>query len=113
MLNRRLILLATVALAACAESAKLPSGSSIGPDPTLPVPRKTLIPTVDIAPAVGWPVGARPAPAPGLDVNAYASGLVHPRWLHVLPNGDVLVAESNAPPKEGGGIRAWIMKMVQ
>ena len=57
------------------------------------------MPTVNIAPAKGWPIGATPTAAPGLAVNAYASGLDHPRWLYVLPNGDVLVAESNAPPK--------------
>ncbi|NUZ07012.1 PQQ-dependent sugar dehydrogenase [Piscinibacter koreensis] len=111
-MNRPLILLAALALAGCAESSKLPWSSSIGPDPTLPAPTRRLIPTVDIAPAVGWPQGGKPVPAAGLQVNALATGLVHPRWLHVLPNGDVLVAESNAPPKEGGGFKAWIMKKV-
>jgi glucose/arabinose dehydrogenase len=54
---------------------------------------------VDIAPAKGWPAGAKPTPAPGLAVTAFATGLDHPRWLYVLPNGDVLVAESDHPPK--------------
>jgi glucose/arabinose dehydrogenase len=55
-----------------------------------------------------------PVAAAGLAVNAYATGLEHPRWLHVLPNGDVLVAESNAPPKpdDGKGIKGWFMKKV-
>jgi glucose/arabinose dehydrogenase len=82
----------------------------------LPLPHPTLIPTVNIAPAKGWPAGATPVAADGLKVAAFASGLDHPRWLYVLPNGDVLVAETNRPPPppdaETGGIRKWIMKQV-
>lgn len=99
-------------LGACGEVATLPEQAGVGPNPTLPSPNPTLIPTVKIAPAKGWPAGATPTAAPGLAVNAFASGLDHPRWLYVLPNGDVLVAESNAPPKpeDGKGIKGWIMK---
>lgn len=106
--------LIVVGIAACGEVSRLPEGASVGPRPTLPPPVKTLIPTVDVAPAVGWSANARPAAAPGLAVSAYVTGLQHPRWLHVLPNGDVLVAESNAPPKEksDAGIKGWIMKMM-
>ncbi|WP_407352777.1 PQQ-dependent sugar dehydrogenase [Luteimonas sp. R10] len=68
-----------------------------GPNPALPEPRTSLIPTVNIAPAVGWPDGARPTPAPGFAVTGFARGLDHPRMVYVLPNGDVLVAESDAP----------------
>jgi len=105
------------ALAACGDTSKLPAGASVGPDPTLPPPtRSLLIPTIDIAPAVGWSGDARPTPATGLSVNALASDLDHPRWLHVLPNGDVLVAETNGPPKELEGVvakvKAWAMKQV-
>ena len=108
-----LLLLAVFGLAACGEVAKLPVTAGVGPDPTLPPPNKTLIPTVNIAEAKPWPEGAKPTPAAGLAVSAFARGLDHPRWLLVLPSGDVLVAESNAPPKpEGGGIRGWIMKKV-
>jgi glucose/arabinose dehydrogenase len=80
----------------------------------LPAPKETLIPTVNIAPAKGWPDGALPTAAPGLTVTAFADNLDHPRWLHVLPNGDVLVAETNAPPKpeEGKGIRGWAMNLI-
>ncbi len=94
--------------------AKLTVQDGTGPQPKLPPPNKTLIPTINIAPAKGWPEGAKPIAAAGLAVNAYASGFDHPRWLHVLPNGDVLVAETNAPPKpeDGKGIKGWIMKMV-
>ena len=102
-----------LALAACGETAKLPVEAGIGPEPQLPPPDEQLIPTVNIAPAKGWPEGTAPAAAPGTQVAAFASGLDHPRWLLVLPNGDVLVAETNAPPKpESKGIRAWIMKQV-
>lgn len=99
-------------LAGCAETARLPVEAGIGPDPQIPPPTRTLLPTVVIAPAKGWPPGELPTAAPGLSVTAYARGLDHPRWLYILPNGDVLVAESNAPPKEeNGGLKAWFMKL--
>ena len=103
-----------LALAGCAERAALPPSASTGPSPVLPDPTTRLIPTVDIAPAKAWPQGLTPTPAAGLAVNAFASGFVHPRWLYVLPNGDVLVAETNAPPRpEGGkGIKGFVMKKV-
>jgi glucose/arabinose dehydrogenase len=85
-----------------------------GPNPKLPAPERSLIPTMNIAPAEPWPQGTRPTPAAGLAVTAYATGLDHPRWLHVLPNGDVLVAESNKPanaPKEDG-VKAKVQGMV-
>lgn len=105
--------LLVLSLAGCAETAKLPVEAGIGPNPTLPPPNKVLLPTVDIAPAKGWPAGGKPVPAAGLAVKAYASGLDHPRWLHVLPNGDVLVAEANKPPrKETGGIKGWVAERV-
>jgi len=83
-----------------------------GPDPKLPPPEKSLIPLVNIAPAVGWSNGARPVAAEGLRVAAFADGLDHPRWLYVLPNGDVLVAETAAPerPEEGKGVKGFFMK---
>jgi glucose/arabinose dehydrogenase len=102
-------------LAGCMERATLPESAGIGPNPKLPPPNASLIPTVNIAPAQGWPDGAMPKPAPGLAVQSYASGLDHPRWLYVLPNGDVLVAESNRPANAKGarsGIVGWIMKKV-
>jgi glucose/arabinose dehydrogenase len=86
-------------VAACVGSANLPFSAGVGPDPQLPPPRKEMIPTVEVAKARGWPDGAMPRPASGLRVTAFAAGLVHPRWLMVLPNGDVLVAETNRPPK--------------
>ena len=109
------LLLALACLAGCGEHAKLPFMAGVGPEPVLPPPNETLIPTVAVAPAVGWPAGAMPTPAPGLAVTAFATGLDHPRWLHVLPNGDVLVAETNAPPRpedEQGGVKAWVMGLL-
>jgi glucose/arabinose dehydrogenase len=116
MHKTRLTLLIMLAgsLAACGESSTLQISDGTGPSPRLPQPNKTLIPTVNIAPAIGWPDGAKPTAAPGLQVSAFAEGLDHPRWLYVLPNGDVLVAETNAPPKpdDAKGIRGWVMEKV-
>src|SRR5471030_2176870 len=101
-------------LAACGESSSLQVSDGTGPSPKLPEPNKTLIPTVNIAPAIGCPAGAKPIAAAGTQVAAFAENLDHPRWLYVLPNGDVLVAETNAPakPDDGKGIKSWIMKWV-
>src|SRR5665647_3729490 len=100
MRQRTVLLIGVMVLvAACTEVATLPISAGIGPQPVLPAPRRTLIPTVNIAPATGWPDAATPQGAPGLRVAAFARALDHPRWLYVLPNGDVLVAETNAPPK--------------
>ncbi|WP_449441040.1 PQQ-dependent sugar dehydrogenase [Pseudomonas migulae] len=101
-------------LAACGETSSLQVSDGTGPSPKLPEPNKTLIPTVNIAPAIGWPDGAKPTIAAGTQVAAFAEDLDHPRWLYVLPNGDVLVAETNAPPKpdDGKGVKGWVMKKV-
>ncbi|EFQ61849.1 L-sorbosone dehydrogenase [Pseudomonas fluorescens WH6] len=116
MHKTRLALLMMLAgsLVACGETSTLQVADGTGPSPQLPEPNKTLIPTVNIAPAVGWPEGAKPIAAAGTQVAAFAEGLDHPRWLDVLPNGDVLVAETNAPPKpdDAKGIRGWVMEKV-
>lgn len=106
--------LVALGLSACGESASLPVAAGLGPNPTLPPPDQSLIPTVNIAPAKGWPEGATPVAAEGLTVSAFTDGLDHPRWLYVLPNGDVLVAETNAPPRpeDMKGIRGWIMQLM-
>ncbi|HEU4852932.1 MAG TPA: sorbosone dehydrogenase family protein [Telluria sp.] len=103
------LILAAIAtlLAGAVQAQQYPTG--FGPNPTLPAPEKSLLPTVNIAKADPWPAGTGPTPAPGLRATAYASGLEHPRWLYVLPNGDVLVAETNRPPKETEGIRDAVM----
>ena len=113
-LNTPLICTIVLALTACGEVATLPVSAGVGRDPVLPPPRNTLIPTVNIAPAKGWPAGVIPKASPDLHVAAFAGGLDHPRWLYVLPNDDVLVAETNAPakPEDGKGIKGWVMGMV-
>jgi glucose/arabinose dehydrogenase len=110
------LLLATlvaVALTGCGETARLAVSDGTGATPKLPEPNKSLIPTLNVAKAVGWPAGGKPTGASGTTVNAFAAGLDHPRWLYTLPNGDVLVAESNAPPKpdDGKGIRGFVQKI--
>ena len=104
--------LAALGAAACTETARLPVSAGTGPHPELPPPRKRVMPTVNIAPAKGWPAGKKPTGAAGTMVTAFATGLDHPRWIHVLPGGDVLVAETNAPPRpdDNKGIRGWVMK---
>ncbi|MEP6483339.1 MAG: sorbosone dehydrogenase family protein [Rudaea sp.] len=104
----------SILLTACAHESTMASNAGFGTHLTLPEPTSQLIPTVNVAPAIGWPNGKTPHAADGLRVAAFASGLDHPRWLCVLPNGDVLVAETNAPPKpdDAKGIRGWVMKRV-
>jgi len=80
-----------------------------GREPKFTDPRKQLIPTVNIAKPVGWAQNAAPVAAKGLKVNRFVTGLDHPRNLILLPNGDILVAETNSPPREGGGITGFIM----
>jgi hypothetical protein len=106
--------LLTLPLAACGDQSTIATGEDYGPSPKLVQPHKSLIPTVNIAKAVGWPQGAKPTPASGMAVTAFATGLDHPRTLHVLPNGDVLVAETNAPPKpeQSKGIKTMVMEFV-
>ena len=104
----------TLLLVGCGDLARLPVAAGTGPEPELPPPRRSVLPTVNIAPAVGWPPGAQPQGAFGTEVKPFATGLDHPRWLLVLANGDVLVAESNAPdrPDDAPGLRGWIMRLV-
>lgn len=101
-------------LAGCGETAKLPASAGYGPNPTLPEPDATLIPTINISKVVGWKDGAMPKAAPGLAVNAFAKGLESPRRVYVLPNGDVLAAESDAPPQpdEGKGFRGFVQTLL-
>ncbi|WP_338767606.1 sorbosone dehydrogenase family protein [Massilia sp. METH4] len=96
-----------------AATAQYPVGW--GPNPQLPEPEKSLIPTVNVAAVDAWKGDEKPVPAAGFTVTAYARNLDHPRWLYVLPNGDVLVAETNAPPKpeDSKGVRGVIMQHMQ
>lgn len=108
------VLAGTALFTACGGNESIPVTAGMGPDPMLPPPDPSLIPVIDIAPAVGWADDATPVAAAGLAVNRFAADLDHPRWLYVLPNGDVLVAETNAPPRpqNATGITGWVMKKV-
>ena len=110
-----LLAIATTVVAACGAPARIPLSAGVGPRPELPPPSTSLIPLVKIAPAKGWPAGAKPVPARGLAVAPFARGLDHPRWLYLLPNGDILVAETNGPPrpKNNRGIKGWFTNRFQ
>jgi glucose/arabinose dehydrogenase len=104
-----LLLTFTLILGAC-DVADVPDEQAQGPSPKIPPPSEALIPTINIARATGWPQGEMPKATDGLVVTPFATGLDHPRWLIVLPNGDVLVAETNTPKQDGiGGIKGMIM----
>lgn len=102
-------------LAGCGSAARLPVSSGVGPHPELAEPEHSLIPTVNVVTAIGWAPDETPVAADGMAVVAFARGLQHPRWLYVLPNGDVLVAETNAPPRpgDGKGIKGWFFRHFQ
>lgn len=97
----------------CASPAKMPLSATSGPTPTIPEPSRARMPTVNVAKVVGWSGRDHPVAVPGTTVKAFARRLDHPRWLHVLPNGDVLVAESNAPerPEMRTGVRNWFLRL--
>lgn len=104
-------------LTGCARQAQLPVQAGIGPNPELPAPTRSMLPTMKVATAEPWPGGTRPTAAQtATTVGEFARDLDHPRWLYVLPNGDVLVAETNAPDRplrrELLGVKGWVMGKV-
>ncbi|HEX7947694.1 MAG TPA: sorbosone dehydrogenase family protein [Phenylobacterium sp.] len=107
---------AALALASCATPGSNDPMVGFGPNPPLKAPQTSLIPLVGVPDVVGWAPGAAPQAPPGFVVTRYAEGLEHPRWLLVLPNGDVLAAESAGPggvgDKTNTGIRAFFQKML-
>jgi glucose/arabinose dehydrogenase len=111
---RAIYLVGTAALAAsCGSPARLPVSAETGVHPVIPRPKESVIPVINVVTAKGWPNDATPVAGEGLTVRAFASGLDHPRWLYVLPNGDVLVAETNAPsrPDDNKGIKGFFFKV--
>jgi glucose/arabinose dehydrogenase len=87
-------------LSACGDDASFDTQSQIGPNPNLPEPKQYLFPPMHLASVIGWKDGEKPVVPKGLKVEALATGLQHPRALHVLPNGDILVVESKSPGVE-------------
>jgi glucose/arabinose dehydrogenase len=90
------------------------NGDLVGADPPLPQPDKSLIPTINFSQPEPWPAGKQPVAPAGFKVTPYASGLDHPRWLYVLPNGDVLVAEASTVSREaksiGETVQFWLQR---
>src|SRR5918994_5095686 len=105
----------TMLVTGCASAARLPVSAGTGPRPTLPAPETSLIPMVKVATAKGWQPNESPIAAAETNVVRFAAGLEHPRWIYVLPNGDVLVAETNAPPRpdDNKGLKGWFFKRFQ
>ncbi|MEP6938846.1 MAG: sorbosone dehydrogenase family protein [Rudaea sp.] len=108
------MLAAAIALSGCAANATLRPNDTAGRAPTLVAPRVAKFSVVNTAPAVGWKNSEAPIAAQGFRVNAFATDLIHPRWLYVLPNGDVLVAETDAPakPDDAKGLKGMIMRRI-
>jgi glucose/arabinose dehydrogenase len=109
---RKIVLLAALALSACGPSSPS-SDEGYGANPKLPAPQGGGLPTVNAARAVGWPDGAAPAAPEGFVVTRYAERLDHPRWIYLLPNNDILVAESSTRPARGNGVVDWIRNSVE
>lgn len=109
-----LLIVFVAGLTGCASESRDPS-AGYGPNPVLPTPEQSLIPVLKAPNAIGWADGEAPVAAEGLTVTEFASGLDHPRWLYVLPNGDVLVAETNAPerPDDATGVKGFFFKLFQ
>ena len=104
--------LAALALAACGQGSADPF-AGFGATPQLPPPKSSLIPTLNARQAVGWPPGAAPVAPAGFTVTRYAGDLTHPRWLLVMPNGDVLVSEASSEPAKDKGVTAMIANLLQ
>jgi glucose/arabinose dehydrogenase len=92
--------------------AQIAPPSEYGSNPELPAPQSSFVPRLNIPKNVGWTAGAKPTAMSGLAVNALADHLSHPRMLYLLPNGDVLVAETDAPSDSGFGamLQGWVLK---
>jgi glucose/arabinose dehydrogenase len=100
------------ALTACAAGREVPVAQTVGVQPTIPEPQTSLIPVMRTPKAESWAAGDAPTAPAGFRVMRFAEGLDHPRWLQVLPNGDVLVALSSTKPKEPKTIKDWVMGRV-
>lgn len=112
MRHLSLIVAASLLLAAC-QAGSDEAFVGFGADPDIPAPEDDLLPRVNPAKAIGWPEGAGPVAPEGFVVTRFAGDLAHPRWLLVLPNGDVLVSEASSEPKPPKGLMDRIAQRVQ
>ena len=118
MSARFLVLLSVacaIGLGGCAGASRLSETTTVGAAPTIVAPQTAVVPSINVVEAIGWDGAETPAPGEGLQISAFARSLDHPRWLYVLPNGDVLVAETNAPPRpdDNTGVRGWFFSRFQ
>lgn len=116
LLRSSAMALTLIAVASCSSESEVEVSQQIGPDPVLPEPTSTLVPDLKVAEVVGWQDGETPTVPDGLQVTPYATDLANPRTVHTLPNGDVLVVQSKAPPGKPMNrpkdiIRGFIMSM--
>ena len=112
VLRNSAALLAVAALAACAQKGGDPM-KQYGPNPLLPEPKQYLLPPMSVPKEVGWKAGQTPSVPAGLKIEAIATGLKHPRMVYTLPNGDILVVESNGPGTEAFRVKDYIQGKVK
>ena len=104
--------IAILALSGCGQSGSSDPFVGFGPNPPLAAPRQGKLPQIAIAKVVGWAAGEAPKAPEGFVVTRLAEGLDHPRWLYVLPNGDVLVAESSSEAGKPKGLRGFAASII-
>jgi glucose/arabinose dehydrogenase len=112
-MKRQIAVLAASLLIAGCDPGHPPPKSNFGPTPVLPAPQTSLIPTYHMADGTPWPANRTPTALPGFTVTRYAGDLKHPRWIYVLPNGDVLVAESSSEPEKPDGFMDYAANYLQ
>ena len=100
LLSSVLAVAVVASVSGCVQKAKLDTSQQAGSNPPLPAAQNFLKPPMQVAKYVGWQNGEMPKVADGLKIERIASGLQHPRQVYSLPNGDILVAESNSPEAE-------------
>ncbi|MEA3044937.1 MAG: hypothetical protein QOH47_2775 [Sphingomonadales bacterium] len=101
-----------LALAACGQAVAPPS-TQYGANPELPAPHQYILPPMRVARAIGWGTAEVPAVPVGLEVRAFATGFEHPRSVYTLPNGDVLVVETQGPPAPVNRPKDYVMALFQ
>lgn len=100
ILGSALAIALIASISGCNEHASYDSAQQAGANPPLPAVKNFFVPPMQVPERAGWQNGATPKVADGLKIESIATGLGHPRQVYVLPNGDILVAESNSPHAE-------------